>query len=148
MDSLKGPSKRNFLKQASVLSATAISALSILNAFPFTANAKSGENYTFLFQGDSITDGNRSRDINWNYVLGHGYAYVLIGTFCRITFQPIGKYSGELTKAWQYLKVEEGRYDNGILKSRHILNGDETDWGGPRFGAAPTVLQTALIFRF
>jgi lysophospholipase L1-like esterase len=30
-----------------------------------------------LFQGDSITDGNRSRDKDWNHVLGHGYAYLV-----------------------------------------------------------------------
>ncbi len=70
--------------------------------------------------------------------------YILIGTLCRITFHPMGKYS---MRAWQYLKVEEGRYENGIFKSRRILNGDETDWGGPRFGAAPTVLQATLILR-
>ncbi|MBN2166328.1 MAG: SGNH/GDSL hydrolase family protein [Marinilabiliaceae bacterium] len=30
-----------------------------------------------LFQGDSITDGNRSRDDDWNHVLGHGYAQMI-----------------------------------------------------------------------
>jgi Domain of unknown function (DUF5597)/Beta-galactosidase len=70
--------------------------------------------------------------------------FILIGTLCRITFHPVDKYAG---RAWQYLKVEEGRYDNGIFKSRRTLNGDETDWGGPRFGAAPIVLQTELILR-
>jgi len=35
------------------------------------------EGYTFLFQGDSITDGNRSRDQDWNHVLGHGYVYLI-----------------------------------------------------------------------
>ena len=33
--------------------------------------------YTFLFQGDSITDGNRSRNADWNHVLGHGYVYLI-----------------------------------------------------------------------
>jgi hypothetical protein len=32
---------------------------------------------TFLFQGDSIADGNRTRDDGWNHVLGHGYAYLI-----------------------------------------------------------------------
>jgi lysophospholipase L1-like esterase len=31
----------------------------------------------FLFQGDSITDGNRSRNNDWNHVMGHGYAYLI-----------------------------------------------------------------------
>ena len=30
-----------------------------------------------LFQGDSITDGGRSRNEDWNHVLGHGYAYMI-----------------------------------------------------------------------
>ena len=55
----------------------AISAPTLLDAFPLSANAKNGNNYTFLFQGDSITDGNRSRDMDWNHVMGHGYAYLI-----------------------------------------------------------------------
>jgi lysophospholipase L1-like esterase len=29
----------------------------------------------FLFQGDSITDGNRGRNLDPNHIMGHGYAY-------------------------------------------------------------------------
>ncbi|MDR1222633.1 MAG: hypothetical protein LBL07_07125, partial [Tannerella sp.] len=29
----------------------------------------------FLFQGDSITDGNWGRDLDLNHFLGHGYVY-------------------------------------------------------------------------
>lgn len=32
---------------------------------------------TFLFQGDSITDGGRSFDKDWNHVFGQGYAYLI-----------------------------------------------------------------------
>ncbi|MBB6024444.1 lysophospholipase L1-like esterase [Paenibacillus sp. JGP012] len=32
---------------------------------------------TILFQGDSITDGGRSRNEDLNHVLGHGYAYLI-----------------------------------------------------------------------
>ena len=53
--------------------------------------------------------------------------FVLIGTLCHFTFKPMGVNSG---KAWQYLKVEEGHYENGTFKPLRILNGDETDWGG------------------
>jgi hypothetical protein len=70
--------------------------------------------------------------------------FIIVGEFCHITFKPTGSNSG---KAWQYLKVEEGSYKNGIFKPLRILNGDETDFGGPRFGAAPAVLQTTLIVR-
>ncbi|HTD97847.1 MAG TPA: DUF5597 domain-containing protein [Mucilaginibacter sp.] len=70
--------------------------------------------------------------------------FTLIGTRCHITFKPIGNNAG---KAWQYLKVEEGSYENGEFKALRILNGDETDWGGPGFGTTPTVLQATLITR-
>jgi hypothetical protein len=70
--------------------------------------------------------------------------FVLIGSGCRVTFRPLGKNAGN---AWQYLKVEEGRYENGTFKSLRILNGDETDWGGPRFDISPTVLQVSLTVR-
>jgi hypothetical protein len=70
--------------------------------------------------------------------------FVVIGTLCRITFRPVGAGAG---KAWQYLKVEEGRYENGAFKLLRIRNGDETDWGGPRFGAAPAVLRVTLVTR-
>jgi hypothetical protein len=50
-------------------------------------------------------------------------------------------------KTWQDLKVEEGRYENGKFKLLRILNGDETDCGGPRIGAAPVVLHITLTVR-
>jgi beta-galactosidase GanA len=70
--------------------------------------------------------------------------FVLIGTLCHFTFKPVGVNAG---KAWQYLKVEEGHYENGVFKLLRIRNGDETDWGGPRIGAIPVVLHTTLILR-
>lgn len=38
-----------------------------------------GKNKIFLFQGDSITDGNRGRDEDPNHILGHSYAYIIGG---------------------------------------------------------------------
>ena len=70
--------------------------------------------------------------------------FVLIGTNCHIAFAPAGN---QADKAWQYLKVEEGKYQNGIFKPLRILNGDETDWKGPNFGDLPTVLQCTVITR-
>ena len=32
---------------------------------------------TILFQGDSITDGNRDRKEDPNHILGHGYAFII-----------------------------------------------------------------------
>jgi len=70
--------------------------------------------------------------------------FVLIGSLCHFTFKPLGANKG---KAWQYLKVEEGRYENGSFKLLRIRNGDETDWGGPRIGASPVILHTTLTVR-
>lgn len=70
--------------------------------------------------------------------------FIAIGTDCRITFQPLGKNAG---KAWQYLKAEEGHYENGTFKLLRILNGDETDWGGPRFGKTPIIVNISLVVR-
>jgi lysophospholipase L1-like esterase len=77
MEKSNESSRRKFLKHASLLSASAISAPAIIDALPLAGDAKAGENFTFLFQGDSITDGNRSRDTDWNHILGHGYAYLI-----------------------------------------------------------------------
>lgn len=70
--------------------------------------------------------------------------FIMTGTNCRITFHPTGSND---SKAWQYLKVEEGWYDHGTFKSLRILNGDETDWGGPAIGDKPKVLQISLVVR-
>ena len=70
--------------------------------------------------------------------------FIITGTQCHITFQPAGKNAG---RAWQYLKVEEGSFENGTFKPLRILNGDETDWGGPSLGAEPSVLQITLVTR-
>lgn len=70
--------------------------------------------------------------------------FMVIGTQCHIIFQPTGKNSG---RAWQYLKVEEGNYVNGTFIPLRILNGDETDWGGPGFGDGPGILQITLVTR-
>jgi len=67
--------------------------------------------------------------------------FILVGTLCHFTFKPIGNNSG---KAWQYLKVEEGQYENGTFRLQRIRNGDETDWGGPRIGVVPAILHTTL----
>lgn len=70
--------------------------------------------------------------------------FLLMGSLCRIVFHPAGN---NASKAWQYLKVEEGSYENGVFNVLRIRNGDETDWGGPRFDATPAVLQATLIVR-
>ncbi|WP_184549022.1 DUF5597 domain-containing protein [Mucilaginibacter sp. FT3.2] len=70
--------------------------------------------------------------------------FVVVGTQSHITFKPVGNNTG---KAWQYIKVEEGSYKDGAFVPLRILNGDETDFGGPRFGVTPTVLQITVGVR-
>lgn len=45
-------------------------------ALALAETAPGDQPHTILFQGDSITDGNRTRDNDWNHVMGHGYAYL------------------------------------------------------------------------
>jgi lysophospholipase L1-like esterase len=66
-------SRRDFIKRVSIGGAVLFSSTDIL------ANNKSAKQkqsqLTFLFQGDSITDGNRGRNTDPNHVMGHGYAF-------------------------------------------------------------------------
>ncbi len=70
--------------------------------------------------------------------------FIAIGTNSRFTFNPIGINKG---KAWQYLKVKEGYYENGEFQLLRELNGDETDWGGPYIGEEPSILHITLVTR-
>jgi lysophospholipase L1-like esterase len=56
---------------SSILIACAAAA-SAIEAIPaFTQDSR------ILFQGDSITDGNRGRSLDPNHILGHGYAFII-----------------------------------------------------------------------
>jgi len=39
------------------------------------------ENARILFQGDSITDGNRGRSADPNHILGHGYCFIIAAKY-------------------------------------------------------------------
>jgi lysophospholipase L1-like esterase len=71
--------RRKFIKQLTAFSTAAVVAPASFAAMPVGNYRKSyeGNGYTFLFQGDSITDGNRTRNNDWNHVMGHGYQYIL-----------------------------------------------------------------------
>jgi hypothetical protein len=69
--------------------------------------------------------------------------FLVTGAFCRVTFRPIGPLAG---KTWQYLRVEEGQYKNGVFQPIRIWNGDQTDWG-LNFSSAPQVLRVSLYTR-
>jgi hypothetical protein len=88
--------------------------------------------------------------------------FLVTGYFCRIDFRPAGTEqqrksqhivegseqnpSALIDGKWQhrqFLRVEEGAYENGVFKPIRILNGDETDWGLD-FGGEPVVLRVSV----
>ena len=88
--------------------------------------------------------------------------FLVTGYYCRVDFRPAGseqqRKSGQIVDGsgqnpsalidgkWQhrlFLRVEEGRYENGVFKFLRIWNGDETDWG-LRFDEEPVVLRVTL----
>ena len=68
-------SRRDFLRTLG-LSGLAVVSLpeigSATNSIKRSQDSGKRKGLTFLFQGDSITDGSRTRDDGWNHVLGHG----------------------------------------------------------------------------
>ncbi len=66
--------------------------------------------------------------------------FLVAGLFCRVDFQPADASSGAQR---EYLRVEEGGYQDGVFRPIRIWNGDETDWG-LNFASAPQVLQVSL----
>ncbi|NJB71757.1 hypothetical protein GGR42_002219 [Saonia flava] len=70
-------SRNNFIKKIGLTGLASLCIPQILLAAnhpnPFIKN----KGLTILFQGDSITDGNRTRDMDWNHIMGHGYAYLI-----------------------------------------------------------------------
>lgn len=70
--------RRNFLRNMAMIGAT-----TILNPEVMRGNElqlpldKFPDGTTFLFQGDSITDGGRGRNEDWNHVMGQDYAFLI-----------------------------------------------------------------------
>jgi lysophospholipase L1-like esterase len=71
-------SRRNFLKKLGFTGLVAFF-LPSLKSFTMPKNnefeSNTSDGMIILFQGDSITDGNRGRDTDPNHILGHGYAF-------------------------------------------------------------------------
>lgn len=73
-------SRRIFLKKVGLTGLATASIPSIIlanNSALISDQRKTSKNLVFLFQGDSITDGNRTRNNDWNHVMGHGYQYII-----------------------------------------------------------------------
>ena len=88
--------------------------------------------------------------------------FLVTGFFCRVDFRPAGSQrqrkagnivegtgqipSAQIDGKWQhrqFLKVEEGIFENGVFKFQRLWNGDEADWGLD-FGVEPVVLRVSL----
>jgi hypothetical protein len=88
--------------------------------------------------------------------------FLVTGYFCRVDFRPAGTEEQRKSQnivagtgqnplalidgKWQhrqFLRVEEGVYENGAFKFLRIWNGDETDYG-LSFGVEPVVLRVSL----
>jgi len=88
--------------------------------------------------------------------------FLVTGFHCRVDFRPAGTAQQQKTQEivvgtgqtpsalidgnWQhrqFLRVEEGAYENGVFQSHRILNGDQTDWGLD-FGSDSEVLRVSL----
>jgi Domain of unknown function (DUF5597)/Beta-galactosidase len=64
--------------------------------------------------------------------------FLVAGFYCRVDFRPAAA-----DKRRQFLRVEEGTYENGAFKFRRLLNGDQTD-GGLDFSSEPLVLRVSV----
>lgn len=73
---MSSQSRRSFIRQSAVMG-TAVSFTGILQEAHAAPGDRIGNDAVILFQGDSITDGNRTRDKDWNHIMGHGYAYLI-----------------------------------------------------------------------
>jgi lysophospholipase L1-like esterase len=71
-------SRRSFIK-GMALTGAAVTCIPVMESFALPTNSgrkiKAGKGFVFLFQGDSITDGNRGRTKDPNHIMGHGYAF-------------------------------------------------------------------------
>jgi len=64
--------------------------------------------------------------------------FLVAGFHCRVDFQPTAP-----DRHRQFLRVEEGTYENGGFKFLRLLNGDQTD-GGLDFSSEPVVLRVSV----
>lgn len=106
----KETSRRDFIKLMSVAGVVVTGLSTACSNVKSTVQKPEKENLCFLFQGDSITDGNRGRNEDPNHILGHGYCFAIssrIGAdFPQYGFQFINRgISGnsvrDLEKRWQ-----------------------------------------------
>jgi hypothetical protein len=67
--------------------------------------------------------------------------FVVMAAQCRVAFQPNGVNEG---KPWQFLKVEEGHYEDGTFRLLRLRNGDEVGWGTVSIADEPVLLRFSM----
>ncbi|WP_184543210.1 SGNH/GDSL hydrolase family protein [Mucilaginibacter sp. FT3.2] len=71
--------RRSFIKKITLAGAAALTVPQMVSAADMQEelNTDDATSKTILFQGDSITDGGRSTDTDWNHVYGQDYDYLI-----------------------------------------------------------------------
>jgi lysophospholipase L1-like esterase len=70
--------RRDFLKDLTASTVALALAPQFLHAADFEKKETNDANgFSFLFQGDSITDGGRGRNEDWNHVMGQDYVFLI-----------------------------------------------------------------------
>ena len=60
--------RRDFIRKIGIDSAFTLNFSSVLSQSDSHNTTEDRKAFTILFQGDSITDGNRTRDYDWNHI--------------------------------------------------------------------------------
>jgi hypothetical protein len=66
--------------------------------------------------------------------------FLVAGRLCRVDFHPSDPASRSKR---EFLRVEEGSFENGLFRPIRIWNGDQTDWG-LNFGTVPVALRVRV----
>ena len=64
--------------------------------------------------------------------------FLVAGFYSRVDFLPT-----DPGQHRQFIRVEEGRYENGSFHSQRLINGDQSD-GGLDFSSDPLVLRVTV----
>ena len=64
--------------------------------------------------------------------------FLVAGFYCRVDFRPVAP-----DQHRQFLRIEEGAYENGVFKVLRVQNGDQTD-GGMDFSSEPLVFRVSV----
>lgn len=64
--------------------------------------------------------------------------FLVAGFYCRVDFRPVAP-----DQHRQFLRIEEGAYENGAFEVLRVQNGDQTD-GGMDFSSEPLVFRVSV----